>query len=75
MAEIKWVQLGIKHCERVGKTVELMEKRVYPSGLLQINHGEYRVMTHKCSAGYECTHLENPCVWVDKEGDGCQYNV
>jgi hypothetical protein len=59
----------------VGEEVELMEKRVYPKGLLQINRGDYRVLEHKCSAGYQCTHMEDPCVWVDDEGDGRQYNV
>ena len=34
----------------------------------------YRVLARKCSAGYQCTHLDEPCQWVDKEGDGRLYN-
>lgn len=75
MAEVKWVLLGTKQCERLGKTVELVEKRAYPDGMLNSNHGAYRVLEHKCSAGFKCTHMEDPCVWVETEGDGRQYNA
>lgn len=74
MAQVKWIQVGKIECKRLGETVELVEKRAYPNGLNRANRGEYRVLAHRCSAGYKCTHMENPCVWMDPAGDGRQYN-
>lgn len=75
MSGEQWIQLGVKYCEKVGDNVELMEKRVYPQGLLATGNEQYRVLMRRCSAGYQCSHLEEPCVWVDAEADGRQYNT
>lgn len=73
MSTVKWVNLGLKHCDVAGKEVELLEKRAYPTGLLE-NDGEgYRVLLRKCSAGYQCGHIENPCVWAEEGHDGRLY--
>lgn len=73
MANVKWVNLGIKHCDFVGKAVELMEKRVYPTGLQDGSGETYRVLKRKCSAGYECGYLDNPCAWAEVGHDGRLY--
>lgn len=74
MAQAMWVNLGNKYCDFLEKEVELMEKRVYPTGFLRANDEQYRVLMRKCSAGYQCSHMENPCQWADLEADGRQYN-
>ena len=74
MAEAEWIKLGTKNCKVVNGEVELFEKRVYPVGLMNKGGEEYRVLDRKCSTGYQCTHMEDPCVWVDQEGDGRLYN-
>ena len=74
MAKEEWTQLGVKFCHHVGEDVELMEKRVYPVNMLDGSGEKYRVMARKCSAGFQCTGMDDPCVWVDKDGDGRQYN-
>jgi len=75
MSVEKWVTLGTKHCEKVNEEVELMEKRIYPTGIQDSNSsGEnYRVLLRKCSAGYQCGHMENPCVWAEEGHDGRLY--
>lgn len=75
MAQAEWIKLGTKNCSFVNGEVELLEKRVYPVGLMNKGGEEYRVLDRKCSAGYQCTHVEEPCVWVDQEGDGRLYNA
>ncbi len=70
----EWIQLGVKYCEHVDKQVELIEKRVYPIGFMNHNGEQYRVLSRRCSAGFECTHMDAPCAWVEKEADGRQYN-
>ena len=74
MAEAEWTQFGVKYCDRVGKEVELLEKRVYPVGMLDSSGEKYRVLARRCSAGYQCGDMENPCVWVKEDADGRQYN-
>lgn len=74
MAQVEWIKLGTKNCSFVNGEVELFEKRVYPVGLMNKGGEEYRVLDRKCSAGYQCTHMEEPCVWVEKDGDGRLYN-
>jgi len=74
MATVEWVKLGTKNCQFVGHEVELMEKRAYPSGILNTGPSSYRVLSRKCSAGYECSHVEDPCVWADSRADGRLYN-
>ncbi|MCP5094980.1 MAG: hypothetical protein GY943_05475 [Chloroflexi bacterium] len=74
MAEQDWILLGKKKCERLGEHVELFEKRVYPTGLSRTSGEQYRVTERRCSCGYQCTQMEDPCVWVDPEGDGRKYN-
>lgn len=74
MAKTEWSQFGVKFCDRVGKEVELMEKRVYPVGVLNSSGEQYRVLARRCSAGYQCNHLEEPCAWVEEDADGRQYN-
>lgn len=74
MAAEKWVILGKKHCHFVDKEVDLVEKRVYPVGLLDSAGSGYRVLARKCSAGYECGHMEEPCQWADVGHDGRLYN-
>lgn len=73
MSVEKWVKLGTKNCEIVGKEVELMEKRVYPTGFQDGSGESYRVLLRKCSAGYQCGHLENPCAWAETGHDGRLY--
>jgi hypothetical protein len=51
-----------------------MEKRVYPVDVLDSSGEKYRVLARRCSAGFQCTGMEDPCVWVEKDGDGRQYN-
>ena len=74
MAQVEWVKLGTKDCHFVNGKVELFEKRVYPVGLINKGGAGYRVLDRKCSAGYQCTHLEDPCGWVELDGDGRLYN-
>jgi hypothetical protein len=74
MARTEWVKLGTKNCDVVGHEVELMEKRVYPAGLLDADGEGYRVLMRKCSAGYQCGHMEDPCQWAEVGHDGRQYN-
>lgn len=75
MATERWVKLGIKNCDMLGgREVELMEKRIYPAGLLDSTGDNYRVVLRKCSAGYQCGHLENPCAWAEVGHDGRLYN-
>lgn len=74
MASAEWIKLGTKKCDVVNKEVELFEKRIYPVGLMNQDGKGYRVLARKCSAGYQCTHMDEPCQWVDKEGDGRLYN-
>lgn len=74
MAVAKWVNLGIKFCDFVDEEVELLEKRVYPTGFLNVGNARYRVLMRKCSAGYQCSHMEDPCQWAEVEGDGRLYN-
>ena len=73
MARIEWIKLGDRNCDFLGKEVELMEKRAYPEGILDANGEEYRVLLRKCSAGYECGHMEEPCQWAEVGHDGRQY--
>ena len=74
MATEKWVKLGVKKCDFLdGKEVELMEKRVYPTGLQSGTGDDYRVVLRKCSAGYQCGHMENPCAWAEEGHDGRLY--
>ena len=75
MATERWVKLGTKNCEYLGgREVELMEKRIYPVGLLDSTADNYRVIMRKCSAGYQCGHMENPCAWAEVGHDGRLYN-
>ncbi|MCA9922167.1 MAG: hypothetical protein KC419_22080 [Anaerolineales bacterium] len=74
MAKAEWIQLGVKYCNRVNEEVELMEKRVYPINVLNSSGEQYRVLARRCSAGYQCGHMEEPCVWVEEGADGRQYN-
>ncbi len=75
MAKIEWIKLGELNCDLLdGKTVELMEKRIYPEGILSTNGEAYRVLARKCSAGYECGHIPQPCQWAEVGHDGRLYN-
>ncbi|MCP4362596.1 MAG: hypothetical protein GY796_31710 [Chloroflexi bacterium] len=73
MTNVQWVKLGNKNCGFLGEEVELIEKRVYPTGLQDGNGETYRVIMRKCSAGYQCSHIENPCVWAEEGHDGRRY--
>jgi hypothetical protein len=75
MASAEWIKLGTKQCGFVNGEVELFEKRVYPVGLLNQGSDGYRVLARKCSAGYQCSDIEEPCQWVDADGDGRLYNL
>ena len=73
MATEKWVNLGTRNCDVAGKEVELMEKRIYPAGLQSGTGDDYRVVLRKCSAGYQCGAMEDPCVWAETGHDGRLY--
>ncbi len=73
MATIKWVNLGTTYCDFASKEVELMEQRIYPTGLQDGSGNAYRVLMRKCSAGYQCGHMENPCAWAEVGHDGRRY--
>ncbi len=74
MTSAEWIKLGTKKCDKVNEEVDLFEKRIYPVGLISQGGEGYRVLARKCSAGYQCTHMDEPCQRVDKEGDGRLYN-
>ena len=68
MSTVQWVKLGTRNCDFLKEEVELMEKRLYPKGILDSSGDAYRVLIRKCSAGYECGHMEDPCQWAEKPG-------
>ena len=74
MARVEWIKLGNRSCEYVGETVELLEKRAYPDGILDESGDSYRVLARKCSAGYECGGMDDPCQWAEVGHDGRKYN-
>lgn len=74
MTNVVWVKLGNRNCTHINAEVELMEKRAYPEGILDTNREEYRVLLRRCSAGYECGGMDDPCQWAEVGHDGRQYN-
>ncbi len=74
MGKVEWIKLCDRNCDVLGQTVELLEKRVYPDGILDENGEGYRVLARKCSAGYECGGMEEPCQWAEVGHDGRKYN-
>lgn len=75
MANVRWVKLGTRSCSFLdGKEVDLLEKRVYPTGIQAGAGSTYRVEVRKCSAGYQCGHMEDPCAWAEVGHDGRLYH-
>lgn len=72
MATENWVVVSAKYCERVGRSIEIKERRVYPASdfLLTVdNRGQVR--EHVCSAAIECNMAGIPCsLAYNNPGDG-----
>lgn len=63
MATEKWVTVKTQWCEIIGREAELLERRVYPSGMLP-DTKPYQVLGHKCTAAIECNLLGCNCKWA-----------
>ena len=59
----KWVPVKKQWCEILQEEAELLEHRVYPTGVLPDTE-PYRVLGHKCSAAITCNLIGCQCKWA-----------
>jgi hypothetical protein len=72
MAMERWIVVNAKYCGRVGRNIELKERRVYPTSdfLLTVDNLS-RVRGRICSAAIECNMAGIPCsLAYNNPGDG-----
>jgi len=72
MATEKWVVVSASYCERIGRNIEVRERRVYPTSdfLLTVDNRS-QVRQHVCSEAIECNMAGIPCsLAYNNPGDG-----
>jgi hypothetical protein len=62
MAEERWITVAKRMCEFREQEAELMERRVFPSGILRYYQAP-RVLERKCNWAIECNMAGYPCRW------------
>ncbi len=61
MSELRWETVKEVPCDRIGETVALEARVVYPADHLP---DPPRIMGHRCSMGVSCNAFDRPgCQW------------
>lgn len=75
MATIVWEPVKTMECARLGSQVELLEKRVYPSDLLDTALVGYHKEGKRCSHGIECNQMGFACRWSGLNPDNDPFEL
>jgi hypothetical protein len=73
MAREKWVVVGKRWCEYRDAEAELLERRVFPSGVLRF-YQPPRVVEQRCNCAIECNMAGYPCKWAFTNPDNDPFN-